>query len=151
MNHYYVSEERLEELKKELANLKSKVREEVAEELKRAKEFGDLSENFEYTEAKERQAMVETRIVELEDSLKRAVIIKKGEGDTVSVGSTVTAQKGSTTVTYTIVGSSEARPEENKISNESPLGSAFLGKRAGDEAEVVTPAGTNIYKITKIA
>jgi transcription elongation factor GreA len=151
MDKFYVSPERLEELKQELDKLKTETRIEVAEHLKRAKEYGDLSENAEYAEAKEEQSRVETRIFELEDLLKRAVVIQGVQsGDTVEVGCTVTVRKGDKNFTYTIVGSSESKPEEGKISNESPLGRAFIGHKVGDKVEVNTPSGKAVYEITKI-
>lgn len=151
MDKYYVSEERLAELKQELEDLKTKARVEVAEQLKRAKEYGDLSENAEYAEAKEEQTRVETRIFELEDLMKRAVVIEKnGASDAVEIGAHVTVKKDGKTITYTIVGSGESKPEEGKISNESPLGRAFLGKKVGDHVEVRTPAGVSSFEILKI-
>ncbi len=151
MTKQYLTKERFEEFAEELEKLKSKKRVEVAERLKQAKEYGDLSENSEYAEAREEQANVETRIAELEDLLKQAVTIKKTEGsDTVTVGSTVTARRGEKTVAYTIVGSYEAKPEEGRISDESPLGKAFLKKKVGETVEVATPAGAATYEIVKI-
>ena len=151
MAKQYLTKERLEELKAELATLKNKRRIEVAERLKQAKEYGDLSENSEYVEAREEQASVEMRIVELEDLLKEAVMIKKSEGgDTVTVGSTVVVRKGEKTMSYTIMGSHEAKPEEGRISDESPLGRAFLKKKAGETVEVTTPAGIATFEILKI-
>lgn len=141
----------MDEFKAELEMLKNKKRVEVAERLKQAKEYGDLSENSEYAEAREEQANVETRIAELEDLMKQAVTIKKGEGgDSVAVGSTVAVKKGEATMTYTIVGSYEAKPEEGRISDESPLGKAFMKKKVGDVVDVTTPAGTAKYEILKI-
>lgn len=131
--------------------LKNKKRVEVAERLKQAKEYGDLSENSEYVEAREEQASVESRIAELDEVLKQAVTIKKSEGgDTVTVGSTIVVKKGEKTATYTIVGSYEAKPEDGRISDESPLGRAFLRKKAGDSVNVTTPAGPATYEILKI-
>ena len=151
MAKQYLTKERLEEFTAELATLKNKRRVEVAERLKQAKEYGDLSENSEYAEAREEQASVETRIAELEDLLKQAVMIKKNEGgDTVVVGSTVTVKRDDKMMTYSIVGSYEAKPEEGRISDESPLGKAFLRKKVGDAVEVATPAGTARYEIAKI-
>ena len=151
MNKQYLTKERLAELKDELETLKNKKRVEVAERLKQAKEYGDLSENSEYAEAREEQANVETRIAELEDVLKQAVTIKmSGGGDTVTVGSTVTVKKGEKTMTYTIVGSYEAKPEEGRISDESPLGKSFMKKKAGETVSVSTPAGSASYEILKI-
>jgi len=152
MDKYYLTKERFEELKKELDDLKNKGRQNVAEHLKRAKEFGDLSENSEYTEAREEQGFVESRIFELEDLLKKAVIIKKSETgtDQVEIGSTITAKKGEQIVRYTLVGSYEAKPEEGKISDASPLGRAFLHRKVGDSVTVTVPAGTITYQISKI-
>ncbi|NCP58510.1 transcription elongation factor GreA [Candidatus Wolfebacteria bacterium CG18_big_fil_WC_8_21_14_2_50_39_7] len=147
----YLSKESLEELKKELESLKKDGRMEIAERLKRAKEYGDLSENSEYTDAKDAQSKLESRIFELEEIIRSAVLIKKNfRKDTVNIGSTVEAQKGIKTFRYTIVGSREARPEANLISNESPLGEAFLDKKVGDTVEIETPSGKAKYKITKI-
>ncbi len=151
MTKEYLSKERLEEFKAELEELKNATRMKVAERLKQAKEYGDLSENSEYAEAREEQANVESRIFELEDLLKNAVIIKKSDGSgLVQVGSTVTAKRGDKVFTYTIVGSHEARPEEGRISDESPLGRSFLKHKAGDIVKVTTPGGVVEYEITKV-
>ena len=151
MDKYYLTKERLEELKQELETLKTEKRLDVADRLKRAKEFGDLSENAEYAEAREEQSAVETRIFELEELLRRAVVITKTEGsDRVEVGSKVTVKKNGAISEYMIVGSNESKPEEGKISNESPIGRALLGKRVGDSITVATPAGQAVYQITKI-
>jgi transcription elongation factor GreA len=151
MSKQYVTKERLEEFKAELEQLKSTKRQEVANRLKQAKEYGDLSENSEYAEAREEQANVETRISELEDLLKNAVLITMSEGgETVQVGSTIIVKKGDKSFTYTIVGSYEAKPEEGKISDESPLGKAFLKCKAGESVTVTTPAGAMAYEIVKI-
>lgn len=151
MAKQYLSKERLAEFKAELETLKGTRRVEVAERLKQAKEYGDLSENSEYSEAREEQASVEARIAELEEVLKQAVTIEKSEGgDAVAVGSTVTVRKGDKTMTYAVVGSYEAKPEEGKISDESPLGKAFMKKKVGDAVNVTTPAGVMSYEIMKI-
>lgn len=152
MDKYYLTKERLEELKQELETLKTKTRLEIAEQLRRAKEYGDLAENAEYAEAREEQGHVEARIAELDDCLKRAVIIKKTTGnDRVQVGSKVAVKRNAGDVfEYMIVGSNESRPEEGKISNESPIGNALLEKKVGDSVTVVTPAGKVVYQITKI-
>jgi transcription elongation factor GreA len=151
MAKQYLTKERLQELKDELAMLKNTRRVEVAERLKQAKEYGDLSENSEYAEAREEQANVEARIAELEDLLKEAVTLEKpGGSDIVRVGSTVTVKRGDKTMTYTVVGSYEAKPEEGRISDESPLGKAFLKKKTGETITVTTPAGTATYEIAKI-
>ena len=151
MDKYYLTKERLEELEKELETLKHQSRLEVAEHLKRAKEYGDLSENAEYAQAREEQNQVETRIFELEVLLKRAVIIKKHEGsDTALVGSKVTIKTNGTVREYTIVGSNESKPEEGRISNESPIGKALLGKKVGDSVVITIPSGQTTYQIGKI-
>ena len=151
MAKQYLTKERLQELKDELATLKGSRRVEIAERLKQAKEYGDLSENSEYAEAREEQAGVEARIAELEDLLKDVVTIeKKGASDTVVVGSVVTVKRGEKVMTYTVVGSYEAKPAEGRISDESPLGKAFLKRRVGETVSVTTPAGSATYEITKI-
>jgi len=148
---YYISEDALLELKKELENLRTEKRREIAERLKEAKAMGDLSENAEYQEAKEAQAMVEGRIAELEDLIRRAVVIKKRGGlDRVWIGTTVVAKSGLKQQEFTIVGSQEADPAKGLVSNESPIGRAFLGKLVGEEVEVETPAGKVRYKIVAI-
>ncbi|MEK7192090.1 MAG: transcription elongation factor GreA [Patescibacteria group bacterium] len=148
---YYLTPERLEEIKAELSELKTKKRIEVAERLKRAKELGDLSENAEYTEAREEQNQVEMRIVELEDMVKNAVVIQKSAGkDNVQIGSTVEVEKNGNRLKYKIVGPEEARPEAGLISNESPLGKNFLGKKKGESVKVKTPGGESVYKIINI-
>jgi transcription elongation factor GreA len=148
---YYLTPERFEELKAELITLKTVRRMEVADRLKRAKELGDLSENAEYSEAREEQAAVESRIFEVEDMIKNAVIIKHGtDSKLIEIGSTVVVDKGGKEFTYHIVGSNETKPEEGYISNESPLGKAFLGHNPGDKVSVVTPKGEVTYIIVKI-
>jgi len=150
MEHYFTAE-RLEELKAELEELKNKKRAEVAERLKRAKELGDLSENAEYSEAKDEQAQVESRILELEDMIKNASIITKSTNTgIVQVGSTIDIEKDGQKSTFTIVGSNEAKPEAGLISNESPIGKAFVGKKAGEKVDVTTPTGTVTYKVLAI-
>lgn len=151
MAKFYLSKARLEELQDELNDLIHEGRRRVAERLKRAKEFGDLSENSEYSEAKDEQAAVERRIIELQDIVKNVEIIEKSTGgSTVSVGSTIVVKTKGKELTYHIVGSDEADPMEGKISNESPMGNAFLGHKVGDEVEVVTPKGLVTYTISKI-
>lgn len=152
MDQSYLTEERREELIKELENLRNVARLEVSEHLKRAKEYGDLSENSEYTEAREEQARIETRISEIDDTLKSAVIIKKNGGGSglVQVGSSVTVKKGDKTTTYDIVGSNESDPLNKKISNESPMGHAFLNRTVGETVEVNTPGGKTKYTIVSV-
>jgi|SRR3989344_3475428 len=150
MNKYYLTKERLKEIKKELDGLKNKKRLEIADKLRSAKEYGDLSENAEYAEAREEQASVETRIFELEELLQKASIIEKSEGNTVKMGSTMTVKKGSNEFRYAIVGSYEAKPEEGRISDESPLGRAFLNHKAGDKVIVTAPSGNITYEVIKV-
>lgn len=151
MNQYYLTKEKLEELKKELEYLKNEGRKEIARQLKLAKEYGDLSENAEYSQAKDDQAMLEIRINELEDIIRNAVIIKQGQkSDKVVVGSKVSLKKDNKVFEYLIVGETEADPSSGKISNNSPLGKALLGKKVGEEVIVRAPRGEIKYKITKI-
>jgi len=149
---YYLTAERLEEIKKELEVLKTESRLEVARRLKRAKELGDLSENSEYIEAREEQGRVERQIFEYEQMTKNAVIITRPKPNTgqIQIGSTFDVEKDGKTTRFTIVGSNEARPETGLISNESPIGKAFLDKHVGDKVSVKVPAGEVSYKITKI-
>lgn len=151
MNQAYLTKERHAELQAELKNLKTEGRKATAERLKKAKEYGDLSENSEYAEAKEEQDRLERRIFELEEMLKKAAIIEKPVGKSeVSVGATIKVLKGDKEISYHIVGSNETKPEGGKISNESPLGMAFLGKKVGDVVKVKTPTGEVEYKIAAI-
>lgn len=151
MDQYYLTSERLEELRKELNILKTSKRLEVAERLKRAKELGDLSENSEYFEAREEQRWIEGRIIELEDMVKNASLITMTSGkNAAQIGSTLEVSKEGQKMKFTIVGSNEARPEEGLISNESPLGRAFLDQEAGAAIKISTPKGGAVYKILKI-
>ncbi len=151
MEKQYVSKEKLEELKQELADLKGRRRIEVGERLKRAKELGDLSENSEYFEAREEQALVEARIGELEDTIKNAEIIEKPSSTgIVSIGSAIEVKKDGQQIKFTIVGSNEANPTGGFISNESPLGRAFLGKKVGDKVTISVPKGKVEYTIASI-
>lgn len=147
----YVTEEGLVKLREELDDLVGVQRKKIAAALKEAKEFGDLSENASWDDAKERQAFIEGRIAEIENILKNAVAIKKGSSETVAVGSTVHVELEEGLQNFQIVGSTEADPEQGKISNESPIGRALLGKKPGDEVEVEVPAGVIVYKIQKIS
>lgn len=147
----YLSEEGLEKLKAELHGLKTAKRQEIAARLEHAKTLGDLSENAEYQETKEEQALVEQRIAEVEERVRDAVLMHKPtKTDSVRVGSTVRISSERREATYTIVGSEEANPAEGKVSNESPLGKSFLGKKAGDKIEVRTPGGAILYTILEI-
>ncbi len=147
----YLSEEALAKLKQELNDLKTRKRQEIAGRLEHAKSLGDLSENAEYQETKEEQALVEQRIAELEERVREAVVMAKPvKTDTVGVGSTVRVKLNGRENVYTIVGSEEADPAAGKISNESPLGKAFLGRKVGEKVEVRIPAGVTVYTIAEI-
>ncbi len=148
----YLTTEKFSELKKELEYLKTTRRKEVAEQLEYAKRLGDLSENAEYHQAREDQAIVEDRIGHLEDLIKNAKIASAGGSDLIIVGSTVSLTKGgeNKSFVYTIVGSEEADMSHGKVSNMSPLGSALLGHKAGDSIKVTTPKGIVTYKIETI-
>ncbi len=147
----YLSQEKYDELQNELGQLKKEGRQAVAKRLKHAKELGDLSENAEYQEAREEQSRLEKKISEIEELLRAASIIKKSAGTaTVRIGSRVKLEKNGDTFTYNIVGSNEARPTGGMISNESPVGRALLGHKAGDTVSVQTAAGLNTYKIVAI-
>jgi transcription elongation factor GreA len=146
--------EGLEKLKQEIEYLSTDKRREVAERIKEAREFGDISENSEYDDAKNEQAMLEARIATLEDKLRSASVINASElsPDVVRVGSQVhiTDDNGKK-ATYTIVGSTEADPSSNKLSNESPVGKALVGRKKGDTAKVTLPNGkTRELTVNKI-
>lgn len=149
-----VTKEGYEKLEKELAFLKGARRIEVAERLKIAKEYGDLSENAEYDDAKNEQAQLEAKIVELENTLKMAKIVEEGSIDTkkVGVGTTVKLYdyEFEEEVEYTIVGATEVDLKAGKISNASPVGAALIGRKKGDEVEVTTPNGVVKYKVLDI-
>jgi len=146
--------EGLKKLEDELEYLKGVKRREIAERIKHALSFGDISENSEYDEAKNEQAQVEGRIAQLESMLKRARVIDEDEVSTekVSIGSRVRLydMEFDEEVEYLIVGSTEADPAKSKISNESPVGMALIGKRKGDVIEVAVPDGTIKFKILEI-
>jgi transcription elongation factor GreA len=152
MNKSYLTQDRYDEIVKEVEELKTSGRRSVADHLKQAKDLGDLSENFDYQEAREAQARLERRIGELEDVVRNSVIIKKAEGssDVVKISSKVNLKKDGGVVSYTITGSNESQPAGGFISNESPLGRALLGKRVGDEVRVSTPKGEKEYVILRI-
>jgi transcription elongation factor GreA len=144
----------LKKLEEELENLKSVKRREVAERIKIAIGYGDISENSEYEDAKNEQAFIEGRIITLEKMLRNARIINNDEIDleTVGIGSTVIVEdvEFGDTMEYTIVGTAESDPDQNKISNESPVGKAMIGKKKGTIVEVSVPAGIIQYKIVDI-
>lgn len=154
MSEVYLSRDGLQKLQDELSELKSNERPTVRQALQRAREFGDLSENAEYSAAKERLAFLEQRINKLEDTLSRARILENENipDDKVYIGATVQLEdlaKGGE-LTYTLVSPEEADFEEGKISTVSPIGKGLLGKEEGSEVEITVPAGTLHYKILKI-
>lgn len=137
---------------KELDELKNVKRKEIAARIQDAKELGDLSENAEYSEAKNEQGFIEGRIAELENLLKTvSVVDTPTDSHVVHVGSTVTVKGKGQTRNFTIVGSNEADPSAGKVSNESPFGKAFIGKRAGETVTVQAPGGASSYEIAAIA
>lgn len=140
------------ELEKELDSLKTEGRIDIAEKLKVARSYGDLSENSEYDEAKSEQAKIEARISELEYQLDNAVIIDTADSDTVSMGSKVTVVRRSDNVeaTYEIVGFAQSNPSEGKISDESPVGKALVGARVGETVVVEAPIGNLELEIKTI-
>ncbi len=147
----YLSKEKLEELKKELEQLKTDGRKEIAAKLEYAKSLGDLSENSEYLEARESRESLEERIATIESVLKSAVVVSSHKSDIVDVGTTVVVEKvGGSRQKYTLVGSEEVDIAGGKISNRSPLGEKLIGKRAGDSFSLETPGGKVIYKILKV-
>jgi transcription elongation factor GreA len=151
MEDKYITKEGLEKLKKELERLKKEERIKIANELKEAISFGDLSENAAYDEAKENQAFIEGKISELEKLISSAKIIKKQDNKGwVQVGSVVTLHDGVKEETYDIVGEEEANPLEKRLSFKSPLGHALMNKPQGAQVEINTPKGTTKYKIVKI-
>jgi len=148
----YFSPEGLEKLKKELEDRKGEIRADITRRILAAKELGDLSENAEYAEAKESQSFNEGRVVELEEIIKEAKVISaNGKHDIVAVGSTVKSKSLHGEHKFTIVGPAESDPTQGFISNESPLGQAFIGRKKGEEIEVKTPGGVVKYKILEIS
>jgi transcription elongation factor GreA len=149
-----LTEQGLKELQDEVNYLSTVKREEVAERIRAARDFGDITENSEYDDAKNEQALLEHRISLLQEKLRRARVIKDSEIDTdkVCVGSTVSLRDKDTKKvrTYTVVGSAEADPTKGRVSNESPVGQAIMGKRVGDEVTVPVPVGAIKYVILDI-
>lgn len=154
MTKNYITPEAYKKLKEELNILKTVKRKEIALKIQEAKELGDLSENAAYQEAKDTQATLETKILEIEVILKNASIIHPTKNNSfVEIGSSVTVKSLSLSGTkrqFTIIGAQEANPTEGKISNESPLGKSFLGHKKGDTVIVKTPKGDVKYKIIEI-
>jgi transcription elongation factor GreA len=146
----YLSKKGVEDLKLELAKLLEE-RKKVVVKIKEAREYGDLSENAEYIEAKNKQSFVEGRIHEIESLLKIAKVIdNNGKKDVISLGSKVTIKVNGNTREFIIAGSDEASPEAGTISNESPLGKTLLGHKKGDTVEIETPDGSKKYKVLEV-
>jgi transcription elongation factor GreA len=146
--------EGLQKLKEEIEYLTTEKRREVAERIKHAREFGDISENSEYDDAKNEQAMLEQRIAQLGERLRRARVIEPEDvpAGIVAVGTRVRLKDidANETIEYVIVGSAEANPTEQKLSNESPVGRAILGRKKGETVEVAAPRGSLKYKIIDV-
>ena len=154
MKDVILTQEGYEKLKAEIEHLSTVKRREVADRIRTAREFGDITENAEYDDAKNEQAMLEHKIAQLEERLSNARVIETGKVDTsvVSVGAKVKLRDvdAKRTDEYFIVGSAEANPSELKLSNESPVGRAIIGKKKGETVEVATPRGSLKYKILDI-
>ena len=154
MKEVILTPEGYEKLKSEIDHLQTTKRREVAERIRIAREFGDIAENAEYDDAKNEQMLLEHRIATLEERLRDARVIDKRDiaKDVVSVGSHVKLRDvdAKKTFEYRIVGSAEANPSENKLSNESPVGKAIIGKKKGETVEVTAPRGTLKFKILEI-
>ena len=155
MKEVILTPEGYEKLKVEIEHLSTDKRREVADRIRIAREFGDISENAEYDDAKNEQAMLEHKIAQLEERLAHARVIDTADVDTsvVSVGSVVRLRDvdAKETVEYFIVGSAEANPAERKLSNESPVGKAIIGRKKGETVEVATPRGSKLrFKIMEI-
>ena len=154
MKEVILTPEGYKKLKEEISYLSTEKRREVAERIKTAREFGDIAENAEYDDAKNEQALLEHRIAQLEERLLNARVITKKEisKDSVSIGSRVKLRDvdAKETIEYRIVGSAEANPSENKLSNESPVGKAIIGRKKGETVEVAAPRGTLKFKIMDI-
>ena len=154
MKEVILTPEGYEKLKQEIDYLQNEKRREVADRIRVAREFGDIAENAEYDDAKNEQAMLEHKIAQLEERLANARVIDTGDVDTsvVSIGSKVRLRDvdANETVEYHIVGSAEANPAEQKLSNESPVGKAIMGRKKGETVEVSAPRGSLKFKIMDI-
>lgn len=147
----YLTQEGLKEAQKELEFLRTTKRIQISERIQKAREFGDISENAEYDAALEEQALIENRIAYLEEVLKNPKVISQTHGhDFVVIGSTVKVEMDNKVDEFTIVGKMEANPIKKKISNESPMGTALLGAKVGEEVEVVTPIVRYKCKVLEI-
>ncbi len=151
MKEQYLTKQGMSELQEKLHILKTVRRREIADAIHTAKEQGDLSENAEYSSAKEEQSRIEQEIAELETTLKNAHVVAKHKTDAVGIGSVVLLSCNGTEKEYHVVGSNEANPLEGKISNESPMGTALLGAKVGDTVQIPVPAGLKECTIKKIS
>lgn len=150
-NSQYLTKESLQNLTNELETLRNKTIPDIAKRIDEAKQQGDLSENAEYHQAREDMSWAQSRVQELDQLIQNAQIIEKSTNhDTVTIGSSVTVKVNGKTRDYTIVGPQEIDPTKGYISNESPLGQAFLKHKVKDKVEVITPAGKQVYEIISI-
>ncbi|MCP6726712.1 MAG: transcription elongation factor GreA [Patescibacteria group bacterium] len=148
----YITKEGLKKLEEELKELKTTKRQEIAARLRKAISFGDLSENFDYHNAKEEQEMLERKIIEIGEKIHTSEVVGKSTGNgAVQIGSNVELKDGTENITYTIVTALEADPMSGKISVESPIGSALLLKKKGDKVKIETPNGSIDYLVVKIS
>ncbi|HEB13759.1 MAG TPA: transcription elongation factor GreA [candidate division CPR3 bacterium] len=148
----YITKEGLKKLEEELKELKTTKRQEIAARLRKAISFGDLSENFDYHNAKEEQEMLERKIIEIGEKIHTSEVVGKSTGNgAVQIGSNVELKDGTENITYTIVTALEADPISGKISVESPIGSALLLKKKGDKVKIETPNGSIDYLVVKIS
>lgn len=149
----YISQEKKNELLKEMQELKSTRIPDLAKRIDEARQLGDLSENAEYHAAREDMAWAQTRVKEIQYIIDNSEVVSGGgkKSSDVTLGSVITVEVNGKERTYTLVGAQEANPADGKISNESPLGSAFLKKRVGDKVEVTVPAGVQVYTIRSIS
>ncbi len=148
---HYMSAESLQELKNELSNLRNITIPDIAKRIDEAKQQGDLSENAEYHQAREDMAWAQGRAIEVERIINNSQIIVNKQTGSVSIGSVIAVKVNGKEKQYSIVGPQEIDPAKGLISNESPLGEAFLGHKEGDLVEVKTPAGKTVYEILKVA
>ncbi len=148
---HYLSKESLEELKKEQIKIKDVTIPEIAKRIDEAKQQGDLSENAEYTQAREDMSWAQSRLLELDRIINNVELIVPQQTGLVSVGSALEVKVNGQARKYTIVGPQEVNPSKGLISNESPLGEAFIGHKVGDKVKVTVPSGDMIYEITKIS
>ena len=146
---FQITEAGKKELEAELEELKGR-RGDIADKIAEARDYGDLSENAEYDSAREEQGLVESRIAEIEDILLNATIITATKSSSIKLGSKVELKTGKKTVTYHVVGPVEADPLNGKISNESPIGLALIGKKLGDKATITTPKGDITYEVVSL-